>query len=87
VVVSLGGGGALYPRTLSISTSVDGSNWTMAFTGKTGGRAFRAVLENSRDARMEFALGSTVARFIRLRLEQADEKYPWIVTDVVVKAE
>jgi hypothetical protein len=59
----------------------------VAFAGKTGGRALRAVLENPRDARMEFALGSTIARFIRLRLEQSDKKYPWIVTDVVVKAE
>jgi hypothetical protein len=87
VVISLGSGGELYPRTLSVATSVDGSSWTVAFAGKTGGRALRAVLENPRDARMEFALGSTIARFIRLRLEQSDKKYPWIVTDVVVKAE
>jgi hypothetical protein len=87
VIVSLGGDGELYPRMLNVATSPDGTAWTTAFSGRTGGRAFRAVLANPRDARMEFALGSVVGRFVRLQLEQPDPKYPWIVTDVVVKAE
>jgi hypothetical protein len=82
--MSLGRDGGTYPRSLSIATSSDGQKWEPAFTGKTGGLAFRAVLENPRDVRLGFSLGSTVARYIRLRLEQADWRSPWFVTDVVV---
>ena len=87
ITMSLGGAGALYPRALSVATSVDGKIWTQAVARTIGGDAFRAVLKNPRDARIDFPLNAAVARFIRLRLEQATARYPWMVTDVIVMRE
>jgi hypothetical protein len=86
VVMALGGGGELYPRWLNIATSLDGRTWDGHFAGRTGGRAFLGVLDNPRNALLEFPLASPSTRFVRLRLERPDEKYAWIVTDVVVRA-
>jgi hypothetical protein len=77
--------GELYPRALSVETSPDGARWSEALSGRMGGEAVRAVLRNPLDARIEFPLRSVIARFVRFRLEQDDAKYPWVVTDVVVK--
>lgn len=85
ITLSLGGAGELYPRALSVATSADGTVWSPAFAGSTAGDAFRAVLKDPRDARLEFPLQSAVARFVRLRLERTTGTYPWMVTDVVVK--
>jgi hypothetical protein len=83
--MSLGGGSELFPRSLNVETSLDGGAWQTVFAGKTGGLTFRATLVNPLDARIEFPLPPTFAKFVRLRVDLADKKYPWIVTDVIVK--
>jgi F5/8 type C domain len=85
VVMSLGKGGELFPRSLIVETSLDGRAWETGFAGKTGGSAFRAVLANPRDARIELRLPPGMARFVRLRVDQTDRRYPWIVADVSVR--
>jgi hypothetical protein len=85
VVMSLGGGSELFPRSLNVDTSLDGGTWQTGFAGKTGGLTLRAALVNPFDARIELPLPQTLAKFVRLRVDQADKKYPWIVTDVIVK--
>jgi hypothetical protein len=74
-----------YPRALSVATSLDGSEWTTAFSGKTGGLAVRGALASPPHPQLGIALPDSPARFISLRLEQALEKDPWVATDVTVR--
>lgn len=85
LVVSMGARAVLYPGTLSIATSVDNLEWESGFAGTLGGSAFRAALENPRDARMAIPLRVRVARFVRLRIEQTDTFYAWAVADLELK--
>ena len=85
LVVSMGSQAELYPRTLSVATSFDNVTWETGFLGKMGGSAFRAALENPRDARISVPLPATAARFVRLRIEQSQPFYPWAVADIVVE--
>jgi hypothetical protein len=85
IEMSLGRNGETYPRLLSIATSIDGEQWTPAYSGRTGAQAYRAALANPRDVRLTFRLGGTEARFIRLRLEPAPwTPMPWFVTELAV---
>ena len=74
-----------YPRTLTVEISVEGTAWTTAFSGKTGGLAVLGALASPANPVLEIGLPSSPARFIRLRVEQALERDPWVVTDVKVK--
>jgi hypothetical protein len=74
-----------YPHALSVATSLDGVDWTIAFSGKTGGLAVRGALTSPLHAPLEIALPASPARFIRLRVEHALERDPWFVTDVAVR--
>jgi hypothetical protein len=107
VEVSLGAAAELYPRALSVHTSVDGVRWTPGFAGRLGGAAIRAALERPRDIRIQVPLppesaidpgqpgpgqlarepdrpGRGACRYIKLRLEESQPIYPWIVTDLRV---
>ncbi len=74
-----------YPHALSIVTSLDGVGWTVAFDGMTGGLAVRGALASPRQPRLEIPLRPSPARFISLRIVQALERDPWVVTDIAVK--
>jgi len=75
---------AVYPRRLNVAVSVDGSDWRTTFEGQTAGAAVMASLRQPLDPYIEIPIGAT-ARFIRCRLEAANDKFPWIVTDVGVR--
>jgi hypothetical protein len=85
VILSVGRAVELYPRALTVSTSLDGTGWTTSFSGKAGGLAVRAALEQPKNVRIPFALPGRPARYIRLQLDESDPMYPWLVTDVVVR--
>ncbi|MDA1035865.1 MAG: discoidin domain-containing protein, partial [Chloroflexi bacterium] len=87
LVVSMGSEAELYPRALSVATSFDKVTWKPGTIRKMGGAAFRAALENPRDARISIPLRGEAARFVRLQLEQSQILYPWAVADVVVQGE
>jgi len=74
-----------YPRALSVATSVDGTAWTTAFSGKTGGLAIRGALASPVHPQLAIALPESPARFIRLQVEQALAREWWVVTDIAVK--
>jgi hypothetical protein len=86
VQISLGDRVALFPRELSVATSIDGVTWETAFRGKTAGRAVLAALEHPREAPMKFPIANGAARYVRLSLETGHPSIRWIVTDVVVNA-
>ena len=85
VVMSQEGFQPFYPHALSVATSLDGTEWTTAFSGKTGGLAVRGALASPRHPQLAIPLPSSPARFIRLRVEQTLEYEPWVVTDVAVR--
>jgi hypothetical protein len=85
VVMSREGFQALYPRALSVATSLDGAEWTTAFSGKTGGLAIQSALAAPRRPQLAIPLPSSSARYIRLQVEQPLEHEPWVVTDVAVR--
>lgn len=87
IVVSMGGEAELYPRKLRVLTSVDNVTWKTSFEGQMGGAAFRAALDDPRDARFTIPLRGQAARFVTLRLEQSHPLYQWAVADVVVDAQ
>ncbi len=74
-----------YPRALSVATSVDGTEWTTAFSGKTGGLVIRGALASPLHPQLAIALPALPARFIRLQVEQALAREWWVVTDIAVK--
>jgi hypothetical protein len=84
IVMSLGSAAVLYPGTLAVDISIDRVAWEVAFTGKMGGAAVRAALDNPHDARIPITLGDRTARFVRLRVEHSHPFYPWAVADVVI---
>jgi hypothetical protein len=85
LVVSMGASAVLYPGTLSIATSVDNLAWEAGLAGNLGGSAFRAALEDPRDARIAIPLRERVARFVRLRIEQTQPSYVWAVAGLELK--
>ncbi|HUE90009.1 MAG TPA: discoidin domain-containing protein, partial [Vicinamibacterales bacterium] len=87
IVVSMGWEAELYPRKLRVRTSVDNVTWKTRFEGRMGGSAFRAALENPRDARFTIPLRGQAARFVTLRVEQSHPLYQWAVADIVVEAQ
>lgn len=85
LVVSMGATAVLYPGTLSVATSVDNLAWQVGFAGNLGGSAFRAALEDPRDARVAVRLREAAARFVRLRIEQTQSGYAWAVADLELR--
>ena len=75
-----------FPRALAIATSLDGINWIETWRGKCGGLALRAVLDSESLATMTLPL-SAVARFVRVRQVDRDDKYAWSVSEIAVLGE
>lgn len=72
----------VYPRLLTIATSVDGNSWTQGFSGSTAGLAIRGAIEQPRDVWINVPLRSEAARFIRLRLEKSHKLVPWFIPEM-----
>ena len=74
-----------YPHGLSVATSLDGAVWTTAFSGRTGGLAIRGALASPDRPQLAIPLPASATRFISVRVEQARQKDPWVVTDIAVR--
>jgi len=57
----------------------------VAFSGQTGGLAVRGALASPLHPQLAIPLRPAPARFISLRLVQAVERDPWVVTDIAVR--
>jgi hypothetical protein len=84
VRLSLGEAAGAYPRLLSVSTSLDGNTWHSTFTGRTGGLAVRAALDDPRDVWLELPAAAESARYVRLRLEASHPQAPWSASELAV---
>jgi hypothetical protein len=85
ILLSVGESRGGYPRQLGIATSIDGVIWHDELSRRTAGPTMRAALDNPRTVLVSFALSSTAARYIRLRLEESSDKAPWVVTELAVR--
>lgn len=86
IQLSLGSDIPVYPRALSVATSMDHEHWDVVFQGSAAAQTIRAAIAAPLDVRIDIVpLRSVPARFIRLRLERFEEGWPWLVADVVVK--
>ena len=74
----------VYPRLLTIATSVDAHEWIPGFAGSTAGLMIRGVIEQPLEEWITVPVRSEAARFIRLRLEASHESAPWLIADMQV---
>jgi hypothetical protein len=74
-----------YPRQLGIATSVDEVEWHGQLSRRAAGPTVRAALDNPKMPFAEFALSSTEARYISLRIEESSDRDPWVVTELAVR--
>jgi hypothetical protein len=72
----------VYPRLLTVATSIDAQEWTPRFSGSTAGFMIRGAIEHPRDVWIQAPVQSEAARFIRLRLEKSDDSVPWFMTEL-----
>ena len=85
VRLSLGPHAGLYPRTLRISTSVDGEHWKPVLTEKTGGQALLAAVARPRDPQLSFSISEAApARYVSLQLDADHPKIGWAVATLLV---
>jgi len=74
----------VYPRLLTVATSVDAQDWTTGFSGSTAGLMIRGAIEQPREVWIQAPVQSEAARFIRLRLEKSDDSVPWFIPEMRV---
>lgn len=75
-----------YPRALRIDTSVDRRRWITRFAGRTAPAALAACLEAPLEAPLRIGLGGVVARYVRLVQTGRDERSPWGVAELELRA-
>jgi hypothetical protein len=85
VELTLGTRAPLYPRKLSVATSEDGQTWRDGEIERFAGEAVRSSLERPRKAVLTVPMPDAPARYIRLRIEEAQPKVGWLVSELAVK--
>ena len=74
----------VYPRFLTVATSLDANDWTPGFAGSTAGLTVRGALDQPRDVWLSVPVRPGAARFIRLRLERSDDTVAWFIAEMRV---
>ena len=81
ITIALRGSFAEIEPTLTIETSIDGSQWTTAWQGWTGEAAVMAALKNAHNVPMTLFLPDVHARYLRIRPTPA-----WVADELEVFA-
>jgi hypothetical protein len=82
VVNSLGGYSNDAPRSLRITTSRDGEDWTTAWEGPTAEFALRAALDNPARMDVEIRFAPARARYVRLTQTGEETEWFWSVAEL-----
>jgi hypothetical protein len=82
VVNSLGGYSNDEPRSLRITTSRDGEDWTTAWEGPTAEFALRAALDNPARMDVEIRFAPARARYVRLTQTGEETEWFWSVAEL-----
>ena len=84
VVPALGRFATDFPRHLRVETSSDGSTWESAFDGAVLAEAIEAEFVDPAANRLVVAFAPRPARYIRLRLMDADDVWYWSIAELEV---
>jgi hypothetical protein len=76
-----------YARSMVIESSGDGNDWTMVAHIRTSALVVRAALDDPKTTAFTVPLTVRPARYLRLRLDQNNDRYAWHVTDLQVIAD
>jgi hypothetical protein len=77
----LGSAARDFPRQLQIAVSQNGNQWEEAWEGHGSARALVAALDDPREIRTFYDLGSRRARFVRFR-QLAHDRRPWSIAEL-----
>jgi hypothetical protein len=83
LVLCLGTYTSQYPRDLTIETSVDGTAWSQAWSGRTALLAYDAAITDPRSVPISLPI-SRYARMIRLRQTAGDKTRGWTIVELRV---
>ncbi|HEY2906583.1 MAG TPA: discoidin domain-containing protein [Vicinamibacterales bacterium] len=84
--LSVGPIAPVYPRALSVQTSIDRQHWDVVFQGSTAAATIRGAIAVPNDVWIDIVPTRDMpARYVRLRLERSQKDWPWVVADIVVK--
>jgi hypothetical protein len=86
VSIALGEFRDSYARKLIVETSVDAAVWTTVAARRMAGPTIRVGLTDPVHIAVAIALAPSVARFVRLRLDEANWRATWKVTELEVRS-
>ena len=84
VLIRLGTYASQYPRTLEVSTSVDGSAWQPGWTGDTALLTYDAAVASPREIPLRIPLSGGAVRYLRLRQIGSDPGRGWSIVELQV---
>ncbi len=84
--LALGGHVASFPRGVAIDVSVDGMNWSPAWSGNGAVAALAAAIRDQKQIEMVFPFDPRRARYVRIRQTGQSSDW-WAVTELRVLAE
>jgi hypothetical protein len=73
-----------FPRLLEISTSLDGTGWSTAWSGGTALLAYSAAIEDPLGVPVRSTFDPRPARYVRLRQTGSDDIYYWSIAELRV---
>ena len=71
-----------FPRRLLVETSVDGENWSQAWTGTTSIIALSAALDDPLNVPLTFPFEPREARFVRFTELDSEDTYYWSIAEL-----
>jgi hypothetical protein len=84
--VDVGAFRADYARKLVIETSADSMSWIVVAALRLAGLTIRAALDDPKHVAVPISLAPSVARFVRLRIDETHPKIAWLVTDIAIRS-
>jgi hypothetical protein len=82
VEMLIGGYVADFPRELLVETSVDGTAWTPAWSGRTAIVAFSGALQDPRDVPLSLPITPRAARFVRFTQAGPEMVHYWSIAEL-----
>ena len=81
VALALGAFPGWFPRSVSVLTSMDGSQWADAWSGHGAAASLRAAIANQRDVPINLSFHPRSARYVRIRQLDQSSSSVWAVAE------
>ena len=85
LVIGVGEFRRSYPRKLMVATSPDGTRWMPVANARTAGLTIRAGLDDPTKVTFAIPLQPSVARYVRVTLDEGHASAPWHMTELGVR--